>query len=155
MNIDQRLILIFHCAHAFALITTSLCLYKAQNMLSILNFIFTFIKVTQILQAFGQENKLKHGNQLWVLFMKKEPYIFANFGMQGELQIIVTLLFLLFYSLYSWCMVRIFSAILILCLWKKGLFQKTDSFTGYWIWNWTRKHFLLFGFINICFRISK
>ena len=47
--------------------------------------------------------------------MKKGAYFFANFGMQGEFLIIVTFLFP-FVLFVVFLMVRIFSAMLILCL---------------------------------------
>lgn len=75
-------ILIFHSVNFFV--------YFSQKALIseylIIWFVpwFFLVKGTQIHQAFGQENKWKHGNQLWELFTRKGEYSFANFGMLEE-----------------------------------------------------------------------
>jgi len=63
---------------------------------------FFLVKDTQIHQAFGQQNKWKHGNQLWELFTRKGVYSFANFGMLEESPTMV-FLFYLFTLSYSKC----------------------------------------------------
>ena len=59
------------------------------------NFVFFLREGIQIHLVYGQRNKLKPGNLLWMLFMQKVVSSFVRFGRWEEFQIkVCTSLFL-------------------------------------------------------------